>query len=374
MRHSVSILFLVLLTCYEGPPRTVGPPNGTAGPAEGEAGFADTEVGPSATGVGPSESSGPRDHDDGPPERDVGSTASDVGRSDDTGGMPVPSAPCPAFVDGVVTFCLDGLDECRSARVLNVAGASGSGPLALHWHGTYESPELLLDADTAALAILAMVEAERGLMVLPYADRAAVTRRDTPFPWWVVCGSSGTDCDRLDDFRLADEIVACAVEQGLVDPQRVTTSGMSAGAIMASHLVDRVPYLAGAVLWSGGLPPAYQPATPAGNTPVMGLHGGSTDLYCGPGALGGDCYEFWPVVEAFVADVAAAGNFAFLCDHQAGHAAAMGPEGAQFLALAHASGHPWAGHSFGTDGHWSTGSSWVLDHYCYLPGQPSPWR
>lgn len=282
-------------------------------------------------------------------------------------GVPSPTAPCPTFTDGVVTFCPSGLDTCRDVRVVNADGANG-GPLAVHWHGTFESPDGLLSWDWAAQQIAVMVEAQDGLMVLPYADPGAPTRPGTPFPWWVVCGAVGTQCDRLDDFVLTDEIVACAVDQGLVDPERLTTSGMSAGGIMTSHLIERTSYLAGAVSWSGGLQVVHQPATPDNDTAVMVLHGGDTDLYCGPGEVSEDgCYEFREPSEIFAADVVAAGNFAFLCDHQAGHSAAMGGSGAQFLALAHRSGHPWAGYPFGS------GGNWMLDHYCYEPGDPSPW-
>jgi poly(3-hydroxybutyrate) depolymerase len=266
----------------------------------------------------------------------------------------------------VVTFCPAGLPTCRDALVINADEADGHGPLSLHWHGTFESPHGLVAWDWAAQQIAAMVQAQAGLMVLPYADPTAVSRASNPFPWWVVCGPAGTQCGRPDDFVLADEIVACAVEQELVDPERLTTSGMSAGGIMTSHLVDRSTYFAGAVSWSGGLPEAYQPTTPPNDTAVMALHGGPTDVYCGVGANG--CYEFAEPSEALAEDVAAAGNFAFLCDHQAGHSAAMGGQGAQFLSLAHADGHPWATYPFGS------GGNWMLDHYCYLPGEPSPWE
>jgi poly(3-hydroxybutyrate) depolymerase len=305
-------------------------------------------------------------------ESSGGESTGEPGDGDD---IPDPTAPCPTIEEGVVQFCPAGMDTCRNALVYNAAGANGTGPLALHWHGTFESPDGIMAWDSAAQQIQAMVVRENGLMVLPYADPGAPTRVDTPFPWWVVCGSSGTQCNRLDDFILADEIVACTVEQGLVDPNRLTTSGMSAGGTMASHLVDRTSYLAGAVSWSGGVPPAYQPATPENDTALLVMHGGATDAYCGPGALGGTgCYDFRPPSESLAAAAAAAGNFTFLCDHQSGHSASMGLQGAYFLAWSHrVNGHVWEGYPFGVDGGVGTGSSWMLNHYCYVPGEPSPW-
>ncbi|MBC8072452.1 MAG: hypothetical protein IAG13_29285, partial [Deltaproteobacteria bacterium] len=298
-----------------------------------------------------------------------------TGSDPDGDGIPNPTGTCPNIANGVNTFCPAGLDTCRAALVVNAPAADGEGFLALHWHGTYESPDGVLAWDTAAQAIQERVVAENGLMVLPYADPRAPARANTPFPWWRVCGSSGTQCDRIDDFRLADEIVACAVEQELVDPNRLTTSGMSAGGTMASHLVNYSTYLAGAVSWSGGVPTAWQPSMPDNDTAVMVVHGGATDAYCGAGAPGANgCYYFRPPSEVFGANVLDAGNFTFMCDHQAGHAAAMGLQGAYFLAWSHrANGHVWEGYPFGLGGAVGTGSSWMLNHYCYLPGQPSPW-
>jgi predicted esterase len=298
-----------------------------------------------------------------------------TGNDPDGDGIPNPTAPCPTIADGVVEFCPAGLDTCRQALVVNAAGANGSGFLSLHWHGTYESPDGVLAWDTAAQQIRDRVIAENGLMVLPYADPRAPARVNAPFPWWRVCGTSTTGCDRMDDFALADEIVACTVEQGLVDPNRLTTSGMSAGGTMTSHLVNYSTYLAGAVSWSGGVPTTYQPSMPDNDTAVMVVHGGPTDAYCGPGALGANgCYYFRPPSEVFGANVADAGNFTFMCDHRAGHSAAMGQQGAYFLAWSHReNGHVWEGYPFGLGGGVGTGSSWMLNHYCYLPGQPSPW-
>ena len=298
-----------------------------------------------------------------------------TGNDPDGDGIPNPTATCPTFVDGIVQFCPAGLDTCRNARVVNAANADGNGFLSLHWHGTYESPEAVLAWDSSAQAIQERIVAEHGLMVLPYADPRAPARANTPFPWWRVCGTSGTECDRMDDFVFANEIVACAVEQQLVDPNRLTTSGMSAGGSMASHLVNNTSYLAGAVSWSGAVPPNWQPSMPDNETAVLVLHGGATDAYCGAGAPGANgCYYFRPPSEVFAQNLADAGNFTFLCDHQAGHSASMGLQGAYFLAWSNLEdGHVWEGYPFGTGGGVGTGSSWMLNHYCYLPGQPSPW-
>lgn len=285
-----------------------------------------------------------------------------------TVGIPTPTAPCPTFTDGVVSICPAALLTCRDVVVRGSATAAG-GPLVTHWHGTGEDVSGLLAWDTAVMGLETMAGSEIGLLVLPLADPAAVARAGNPFPWWVVCGPSGSNCSRPDDFILADEIVACAVDQNLVDPQRITASGFSAGAIMASHLVDRVDYLAAVVSWSGGLPEAFQPTTPAGPGAVLALHGGAADLYCGPGQPG--CYPFQETTEALAQDVSTAGRFAFVCDHQAGHVAAMGAYGSAFLRDGRLdAGHLWTGYPLGHPG---TGGDWMLNNYCYPAGTASPW-
>jgi len=300
----------------------------------------------------------------------TGETTADPDPDASPSDPPSPTAACPAIADGIVSLCPAALGgSCRNVRVLNTAGATGSGPLQVHWHGTFETPEALLAWDTATQQILAMTIAQGGVLVLPYADPAAVARSG-PFPWWAVGNSADPQMhtDRVDDFVLFDEAVACILDAGLASPERINSSGMSAGGVMTSHLVERRGYLASAVSWSGGLPLAYQPATPLGPTSVMALHGGATDLYCGPGVTGGGCYSFTAPTEALVADVVAAGHWAFLCDHQAGHSSAMGLQGAQFMALATLGSHPWTGYPFGH------GGNWMLDHYCYAAGDPSPWE
>jgi predicted esterase len=310
-----------------------------------------------------------------------GENSSDEGSSSESGAepnpiaIPTPTATCPTIVNGDVQFCPAGLAACRTARVVNANNADGSGPLSLHWHGTYENPVDLLAWDWAAGQIRNMVVANDGLMILPWADPDAVYRANNPFPWFAVCGQEQPSlCDRQDDFLLANEIVACAVEQELVDPARLTTSGMSAGGIMTSYLLDRVGYFAGAVVWSGGLPFGAT-ATPEGDTAVMVLHGGhdgtNDDIYCGDGTT--SCYYFTEPSVALAEDVVGAGNYAFLCDHQSGHSASMGGEGAEFIRRSYdpvlgdgLNQNSWIGYPF------PSGGNWMLNNYCYDVGGTNP--
>ncbi len=343
-----------------------GEPQADAPPTSSSSSSSDASEG-SSTGVGGSTGSSSDSTGPGGGESTLGADSTSTGGGPPPPpGIPSPTAPCPAFEDGVMSFCPASAPTCRNVRVINAFGADGSGPLALHWHGSFESPDVLLAEDEAVGAIAQMTIETNGLLILPYADPDAPARENNPFPWWVVCSDDGTECDRQDDFALADEIVACAVQAGQVDHERLVVSGMSAGGIMTSHLVGRTEYFAGAVSFSGGIPEEHRPVVPPGSTAVMAIHGGPNDMYCGPGVEG--CYDFVEPTEWLAVDVDAAGNFAFVCDHQIGHTALMGPEAAGFMGVAHASGHPWEGLPFDAIAFPGIASN------CYEPGGVSPWR
>lgn len=308
------------------------------------------------------------------------SSSSSDGGSSSTGA----AIDCPTIADGTVVFDLG--DVQRSAYFDGVAEATGTGPITIGLHGTYE------DALSGGVPVwlgynpgsdmLSMTTAQHGVFAALLGDPAAQADGE-PFPWWHVCGALGTSCTRDDDDRLAEAVAACAVEQGLADPARVLVGGMSAGGIQTSLLVERGLGdldIAGAVSWSGATPPAFQPTVPASTaTSVFVLHGGTTDVYpqgCTPGV--GDCYSFAPPSELMATQLDTAGNFAFVCNHGGGHNAQMGPQGAEFLSVARSdAAHPWIGFPFGVDGYapWSSmsaGTNWMLRFYgdCHDPVSP----
>lgn len=259
---------------------------------------------------------------------------------------------CPTIANGDVVFDLGG-GLSRTVYFAGVAEATSSSTLAVYWPGTYEWQ---VEPPTNALPwnFLNYADYVNALVAVPRPDLAAVARTNNPFPWWIVCGQTNpSQCDRDDDFVLAEAVFACVVEQGIADPNRLTTSGMSAGGVMTSHLIERGIgdlELAAAVSWSGGQPVAYQPTIPdSPATAVFVLHGGPTDVYCGVGNPAGSCdgyqpYAFQPPSEALAHDVHAAGNFALICNHHTGHNAQMPIQGEEFLFYADLDGHPWIGY------------------------------
>lgn len=338
---------------------------------------------PHETSSGSSDSAGSYSGEATSPSSSSDSSSSESsGEGSSSGGelteppIPLSTGVCPDFSPGTNAFCPAGM-TCRDVEVRGVAGVSG--PLSMFWHGTYNSPDSVLsDPWHPASMIRDTMAADGGIAVYPWGDPAAAARPGQPFPWWVVadCTLAGAECDRPDDFLLADEIVACAVEAGIVDPYRITIGGMSAGGIMSSNLLDRAGWVAGAAVWSGGMGNG-EPMTPAGPASAIILHGGAADLYCGTGAgpNPGDCHAFQGPSENLAADMVAAGNWAFLCDHSEGdisqyhHTPAMASTGTAFLqASVWGVAHPTQQDPF------PGGLGWMIDNYCYASGDPSPWE
>jgi hypothetical protein len=310
------------------------------------------------------------------------SSSSDDGSSSESTSTTEPAFDCPTIANGDVVFDLgDGL--LRTVYFAGVAEATDTSTLAVYWPGTYEWQA---EPPTGATPwnFMGFADYVNALVAVPRPDPAAPARAGNPFPWWIVCGqTSPSQCDRDDDFVLAEAVFACVVEQGLADPDRLTAAGMSAGGIMVSHLIERGIgdlELAGAVSWSGGQPTAYQPTIPdSPATAVFVLHGGATDVYCGVGQPSGSCngytpYAFAPPSEALAHDVHAAGNYALICNHGNGHNADMPIQGEEFLFNADLSGHPWAGYpNPGVPGNpvgWPgmTYSEWMLrNSNCHYP-------
>lgn len=317
----------------------------------------------------------------------VGTSTTDASTSSSSSGSTGDDFTCPTIANGNVVFDVNGVS--RSAYFVGVPAATSASTLLMYWHGTYEGNS---NPITGALpyGMQTMAANAHALLVIPRADQAAIDRPDGDFPWWVVCsGINPQQCDRTDDFVFAEMIAACAVDQGLADPDRLTTGGMSAGGIMVSELVEHGiggNELAAATSWSGGQIAAHQPAVPdSAATAVFALHGGTNDVYCGVGQPAGSCngytpYAFSAPSERLASDVndVSTGRFAFACNHNSGHNAVMGEQGTEFLLVADAGGaHPWRGFPFGVDGYdaWpsmSGGTNWMLRFYgdCHPASEP----
>jgi len=213
--------------------------------------------------------------------------------------IPQPTGTCPAIAAGDVTFAPAGIAP-RKVKLALAAGAQ-RGPLVLYWHATGSSP---VEAAYALGATLDAITAAGGVVATPASDPAA-----GQFEWFIVNGS-----DRLDDFVLADEIVACLAAAGRIDPARIHSAGMSAGGLQTTALSFlRSAYVGSVATYSGGMPPGFAPTTqrPDNKFAALIFEGGASDNVFG--------VDFSAASELYRTTLTDAGHFAAICDHGTGH-------------------------------------------------------
>jgi poly(3-hydroxybutyrate) depolymerase len=198
----------------------------------------------------------------------VGSTASGGGSGAGSLGtqdpiIPPVSGTCPEFRTGTQTIM--GL----STEI--VAGTPGAtkGPLLITWHGTNGS-------GTMALAQLPQsvqqdITSQGGLVIAPTDNGQVREGTDVTLilgVWYDV-----------GDLKYADLIVACAVQNHNIDPQRIYVTGCSAGGLMAGAMtLQRSKYVAAAAPNSGGtVLTTGQLQDPQRVPAVFSMNGGTTD-------------------------------------------------------------------------------------------------
>lgn len=265
--------------------------------------------------------------DDGSGSSGAGSSAGSEDGSDSSGGtmvpqptmLPTPTGVCPTLTAGDVEFAPAGIAP-RTVRLwISDAANDEPGPLVIYWHGTGSQP---LEASYGlGNAYVEQVVAQGGIVAAPTHDPAA-----GDFPWFLVLGS------QEDDLLLADEIVACAIEQTAVDVSRIHTIGMSAGGLQSAQMSwRRSGYIASAVTYSGGFigsaPPDQDPSNPLA---AMIFHGGESDVVL---------ISFQQASENYLTALQQAGRFGFICNHGMGHSIPQGD--AQSSVWTFFRDHPW---------------------------------
>jgi hypothetical protein len=188
-----------------------------------------------------------------------------------------------------------------AAVYMTDAAKTKHGPLIFYWYATGSST---LEAAYALGATLDSIEAAGGIVVVPQADPSA-----GEFEWFIVNGSP-----KLDDFLVADEIVACAAKTTQIDTSHVHAMGMSAGALQTTAMsFIRSDYVASVATYSGGMPPGYTPTieNPANEFAALIFDGGPTDDIFG--------IDFQTASQLYETTLQGMGHFAAICDHGMGH-------------------------------------------------------
>lgn len=237
----------------------------------------------------------------------------DADASDDTGGdsgtdveegpspaeLVEPSAgACPDFGDGgKIEFESAGLE--RTAYVHFPEDAEGPLPIVFVWHPLGANARNM----KAWLALDEWAVEQEAIVIIPDSDES------NPFEWDFV-GSGEVDLAVYDDLR------TCAVRDLGGDPKRVSSTGMSAGALWTSFLgMKRGDTLSTIMPWSGGTGDVMQYTTPAAPYPALLVYGGESDTY----TLGSYTLHFDDATLAYAEQLYGDGHFVATCNHEGGH-------------------------------------------------------
>lgn len=217
--------------------------------------------------------------------------------------LPKITGKCPDLRrGGPMLFRAKGMNKHRLVQIFVDPKAKGKkGPLIYYWHGTGMNPA---EALVGLGPIIQKVTSMGGMVVAPFRDIEAGI-----FPWFLTADILGI---RQDDLLLADEVLACAMQQVGIDTRRIHTLGLSAGALHSTQMsYRRSNYIASSVLYSGGLivdpPPSKEPRNRFSS---MIFHGGPIDAVILPFAL---------TSERFYQELKKNDQFGLLCEHFTGH-------------------------------------------------------
>lgn len=215
--------------------------------------------------------------------------------------LPMVTGTCPKFEEGVLKFHPAGIKRARRVQVYAPDTPKEGGPMVLFWHGMGAHPTQSLRSMGKTFSDL---QAQGGWLIAPYPDPRAL-----PVPWYAFFS------DKQDDHLLADEIVACAISQKLIDPRRIHVLGMSAGSFQGGEMSFlRSSYVASSALYSGGfLEERKVPARQGAQDPVatMLLFGGNIDRVAH--------VTYRRTSDKYIKQLKVSKDRAILCNHRRGH-------------------------------------------------------
>ncbi|HVU02611.1 MAG TPA: hypothetical protein VHE30_12705 [Polyangiaceae bacterium] len=223
---------------------------------------------------------------------DGGSNGTDSGADD----APLPVLPealeeCPTLATGTMNILGQPVNLFVGERQ-----EDKKGPILFYWHGTYSQPE---EANAFMQKQIDEIVAEGG-MVASFGGTQGTGEYTGPFVWY------------LDDFKMTDQLVACAVKQLNIDTRRIYSAGCSAGGLQTGTMAyERSSYVAGVMTISGGIGNLRQFQDESHIPNVISSHG----------APGKDVVilDFSGTSTLFDGDIVAHGGFAVDCNHGGGH-------------------------------------------------------
>jgi hypothetical protein len=220
-------------------------------------------------------------------------SGTDAGGSSATPALPTKGGTCPTFASGDANFTPAGV-ATRKVRLW--VGANVGGPLVIYWHSTGAQPN---EAENTGLSgVISQITGAGGVVAAPYTGA-----NDGTFPWLETTAEA---------LKVADEVVACAIEKKNIDPRRIHVLGFSAGGLMTSIMsFQRSAYVASVAPYSGGQQGSATFQDASNKFAALIFHGGSSDSYV---------INFQSTSTSYSNTLRNNGNYALLCDHGGGHA------------------------------------------------------
>ena len=213
--------------------------------------------------------------------------------------IPEPMGACPEFRNGTIMVAGHG-------GVNITAGAAGKkGPLLFYWHGTGQSAS---EANRFVSGAMRNEIISNGGIIASFNGRNQIAGgRDC----------SGTGAHNSNDFKAADQIVACAVKNHGIDPRRIYTTGCSAGGLQSGCMAGmRSSYIAAAAPNSGGIVGRVTWEEQMGKPAIFTMHGGASDVVI---------VTFSQTSNALDMQAKMRGSFVVNCNHGGGHCSVPGP-------------------------------------------------
>jgi hypothetical protein len=213
--------------------------------------------------------------------------------------IPHVNGTCPTFHNGSTATVTAGGGSIQAQIWMGSSGVQG-GPLILYWHGTGSSPtaEVPIAFDTNAVA-------SAGGMIAGFVSSS---RTGTP------TGNTGDAVWYQSDANFADQVVACALQQGNISPRRIHAAGYSAGGLQTVYMwYGRSGYIASVISYSGGDATINRAAKqdPSNVPAAIAAHG----------AMGSDAVvlDFASASAAWESAIKSGGGFAIDCNDGGSH-------------------------------------------------------
>jgi hypothetical protein len=220
-----------------------------------------------------------------------GPSASGVGPT-----LPKAKETCPAMAG------LAGTNITFLGSAVTIwSGPSGSaGPMVFYWHATTASA----DEAISGLGPGTREVVSSGGVIAAFNESNGTEMNTGDYTWYTG------------DFTTADEILACANQQGLIDVTHIHSAGYSPGSCQTAAMVYARPYLASILCYSGGAMTLGSLPDPKNHPAMLGAHG----------AVGSDVFGIDIAVNTILLenDLQSKGSFVIDCDDGGDHIQSVG--------------------------------------------------